>query len=299
MRPARPTAVHHTGDAAELVCSNSLKSTKPDSAAGLLKAELTTLESPLIAAAKRHAVAAGGALAVDRVLFSRDVTRQVEEHPLIAVERREATDIPSLAAGSDAIVLASGPLTSDALSSSLMALTGRDALAFYDAAAPVVMADSIDFGKVFRQSRYEDAGAGGDYLNAPFTREEYDAFIEQLLAAERVIAKDFETRELFQACQPIEEIARAGRDAPRFGTLKPVGLTDPRTGAPPLGGFAAARRGRPRRQLQPRRVPDQPHLPRAAPRVSHDPRPGRGGVRALRRHAPQHLHRRAAAARPS
>ena len=199
MRPARPTAVHHTGDAAELVCSNSLKSTKPDSAAGLLKAELTTLESPLIAAAKRHAVAAGGALAVDRVLFSRDVTRQVEEHPLIAVERREATDIPSLAAGSDAIVLASGPLTSDALSSSLMALTGRDALAFYDAAAPVVMADSIDFGKVFRQSRYED----------------------------------FETRELFQACQPIEEIARAGRDAPRFGTLKPVGLTDPRTGRRP------------------------------------------------------------------
>ena len=212
MRPARPTAVHHTGDAAELVCSNSLKSTKPDSAAGLLKAELTTLESPLIAAAKRHAVAAGGALAVDR---------------------GEATDIPSLAAGSDAIVLASGPLTSDALSSSLMALTGRDALAFYDAAAPVVMADSIDFGKVFRQSRYEDAGAGGDYLNAPFTREEYDAFIEQLLAAERVIAKDFETRELFQACQPIEEIARAGRDAPRFGTLKPVGLTDPRTGRRP------------------------------------------------------------------
>ena len=147
--------------------------------------------------------------------------------------RREATDIPSLAAGSDAIVLASGPLTSDALSSSLMALTGRDALAFYDAAAPVVMADSIDFGKVFRQSRYEDAGAGGDYLNAPFTREEYDAFIEQLLTAERVIAKDFETRELFQACQPIEEIARAGRDAPRFGTLKPVGLTDPRTGRRP------------------------------------------------------------------
>ena len=285
MRPAHPTAVHHTGDAAELVCSNSLKSTKPDSAAGLLKAELATLGSPLIAAAKRHAVAAGGALAVDRVLFSRDVTRQVEEHPLIAVERREATDIPSLAAGSDAIVLASGPLTSDALSSSLMALTGRDALAFYDAAAPVVMADSIDFGKVFRQSRYEDAGAGGDYLNAPFTREEYDAFIEQLLAAERVIAKDFETRELFQACQPIEEIARKGLRSAH--------------GAPPLGGFAAARRGRPRRQLQPRRVPDQPHLPRAAPRVSHDPRPGRGGVRALRRHAPQHLHRRAAAARPS
>lgn len=232
MRPDRQTAVHHTGDMAELVCSNSLKSTKPDSAAGLLKTELAALGSPLIEVARRHAVAAGGALAVDRVLFARDVTRQVEEHPLVTVERREATDVPSLVDGSDAVVLASGPLTSDALSSSLMALTGRDALAFYDAAAPVVMADSIDREKVFRQSRYEE-GAAGDYLNAPFTKEEYDAFVEQLLAAERVIAKDFETRELFQACQPIEEIARAGRDAPRFGALKPVGLTDPRTGHRP------------------------------------------------------------------
>ncbi len=233
MRPDHPTAVHHTGDAAELVCSNSLKSTKPDSAAGLLKEELAVLGSPLLETARRHAVAAGGALAVDRVRFAQDVTAQIQAHPLIALERREATDVASLAEGSDAIVLASGPLTSDALSSSLMALTGRDALAFYDAAAPVVMADSIDYEKVFRQSRYEGAESGGDYLNAPFTKEEYEAFIEALLEAERVIAKDFETRELFQACQPIEEIARAGRDAPRFGTLKPVGLTDPRTGRRP------------------------------------------------------------------
>lgn len=233
MRPVKQTAVHHSGALAELVCSNSLKSMKPDSAAGLLKEELTVLGSPLLAAAKRHTVPAGGALAVDRVGFAADVTRLVEEHPLIELVRDEARDVASLAQESDAVILASGPLTSDDLSSSLMGLTGHDALAFYDAAAPVVMADSIDMSRVFRQSRYEDAGEGGDYLNAPFTREEYDAFIDELLDAERVIKKDFESKDLFQACQPIEEIARAGRDAPRFGTLKPVGLTDPRTGRRP------------------------------------------------------------------
>ncbi len=233
MRPASPTAVHHTDALAELVCSNSLKSTKPDSAAGLLKEELSQLGSHLLDAARRHSVPAGGALAVDRAKFSREVTERIEANPLIEVVREEAADIAGLAEASDAVILASGPLSSDALSSSLMGLTGRSALAFYDAAAPVVMADSIDSEKVFRQSRYEDPGEAGDYLNAPFTKEEYDAFIEALLGAKRVIAKDFESRELFQACQPIEEIARAGRDAPRFGTLKPVGLTDPRTGRRP------------------------------------------------------------------
>ncbi|WP_336604123.1 methylenetetrahydrofolate--tRNA-(uracil(54)-C(5))-methyltransferase (FADH(2)-oxidizing) TrmFO [Adlercreutzia mucosicola] len=233
MRPMCPTPVHHTDGLAELVCSNSLKSTKPDSAAGLLKRELALLGSPLLEAAQRTAVAAGGALAVDRVLFSRMITAQVQDHPLIELCRQEATDVTALAAGADAIVLASGPLTSDALSASLRDLTGSDALAFYDAAAPVIMADSIDRERVFRQSRYEDADQGGDYLNAPFERDEYERFVDELLAAERVIAKDFESRDLFQACQPIEEIARAGRDAPRFGTLKPVGLTDPRTGRRP------------------------------------------------------------------
>ncbi|MCI9261278.1 methylenetetrahydrofolate--tRNA-(uracil(54)-C(5))-methyltransferase (FADH(2)-oxidizing) TrmFO [uncultured Adlercreutzia sp.] len=233
MRPVQPTAVHHSDQFAELVCSNSLKSMKPDSAAGLLKEELTVLESPVLAAAKRHAVAAGGALAVDREQFAADITERILAHPRIEVVRGEAVDLAALAQETDALVLASGPLTSDGLSSALMDLTGRDALAFYDAAAPVVMADSIDMDKVFRQSRYEDAEAGGDYLNAPFSREEYDAFIEELLGAERVIKKDFESKDLFQACQPIEEIARAGHDAPRFGTLKPVGLTDPRTGRRP------------------------------------------------------------------
>ena len=233
MRPKTPTLVHVTGCCAELVCSNSLKSEKPDSAAGMLKRELAELGSQLYAQAKLHAVPAGGALAVDRTAFAEAVTALVEAHPLIDLVHEEVVDLVQAAEGADALVVAAGPLASDALAASLSRLAGEEHLAFYDAAAPVVMAESIDFGKVFRQSRYEDAGAGGDYLTAPVTREEYDAFIEQLLAAERVIAKDFETRELFQACQPIEEIARAGRDAPRFGTLKPVGLTDPRTGRRP------------------------------------------------------------------
>ena len=231
MRPVVGTPVHKGSGFAELVCSNSLKSMKSDSAAGMLKAELAALGSYVYAAALRNQVAAGGALAVDREKFSADVTEKVENHPLITVERREALDIEAECVGVDAVVLASGPLTSDALSASLMALTGSEHMAFYDAAAPVVMADSLDREKLFSQSRYEDGE--GDYLNAPFTREEYEAFIDALLSADRVIKKDFEQKDLFQACQPIEEVARAGYDAPRFGTMKPVGLTDPRTGRRP------------------------------------------------------------------
>ena len=179
-------------------------------------------------------MAAGGALAVDREAFAREVTDRIAAHPNITLEHAEVCSIEQACKGSDAVVLASGPLTSDALAASLQQLTGVDHMAFYDAAAPIVMADSLDSGKLFRQSRYEDAsGDAGDYLNAPFTREEYERFIEELVAAERVIARDFETRDLFQACQPIEEIARKGADAPRFGTLKPVGLTDPATGRRP------------------------------------------------------------------
>lgn len=228
MRPDRQTAVHATGRCAELVCSNSLKSEKPDSAAGMLKAELHALGSRLFDIAQTHRVAAGGALAVDRDAFSRAVTEGIEAHPFIELVRAEVTEIPFEA---DATVLASGPLTSDALAASLGRLTGRRHLSFYDAAAPIVMADSLDHGRLFRQSRYEEGE--GDYLNAPFSREEYEAFAHELVNAKRVVAKDFETRELFQACQPIEEIARKGIDAPRFGTLKPVGLTDPATGRRP------------------------------------------------------------------
>ncbi len=250
MRPLRQTEVHHTDNLGELVCSNSLKSTKPDSAAGMLKTELKTLDSALMGFARENEVPAGGALAVDREGFSRAITDALENHPLVELVCAEVTgfddrgrllgytDASSASAQlleeepACAVVLASGPLTSDALACSLQELSGQSHLAFYDAAAPIVMADSLDSSVVFRQSRYE-AGAEGDYLNAPFDKEGYKRFIKELLGAERVIKKDFETNDLFQACQPIEEIARRGEDAPRFGCMKPVGLVDPRTGMKP------------------------------------------------------------------
>ena len=238
MRPEHQTAVHKSGDFAELVCSNSLKGMKPDTAAGMQKRELEALGSRLYAEALDARVPAGGALAVDRIVFARNVTELIQNDPNIVVKRQEVRAIEELACEASAIVLATGPLTSDALASSIARFVGGTSLAFYDAAAPIVMADSLDRNVLFRQSRYEDASneageAQGDYLNAPFTKDEYEHFIDELLAAERVIARDFESGDLFQACQPIEEIARSGRDAPRFGPLKPVGLTDPRTGRRP------------------------------------------------------------------
>lgn len=233
MRPETETDVHRGGDCAELVCSNSLKSTKPESAAGMLKAELAALGSQLIAAAGRSRVDAGGALAVDRDEFSADVTSMVKENSYIEYRVMCVSDpLDACLGAADATILATGPLTSDALAQWLVDKTGSDNLAFFDAAAPVVMADSLDMDVLFRQSRYEQ-DAPGDYLNAPFDKESYDAFIAQLVAADRVIKRDFETKDLFQACQPIEEIARKGADAPRFGTCKPVGLTDPATGLRP------------------------------------------------------------------
>lgn len=242
MRPAKGTPVHHGSGLAELVCSNSLKSTKPESAAGMLKVELAALGSFLLRAAQESSVPAGGALAVDRDAFSAKVESLIDGSGLIEVVRSEVVGISDhgelLCEGAvesrvpDAIVVASGPLTSDAFAKWLEGATGEAHLSFYDAAAPIVMADSLDMDVLFSQSRYEEEGAG-DYLNAPFSKDEYERFIEALVGAERVIAKDFETKELFQACQPIEEIARKGFDAPRFGPLKPVGLRDPRTGHRP------------------------------------------------------------------
>ena len=231
MRPEVGTAVHKTGNAAELVCSNSLKSTNPDSAAGMLKAELSALGSHLIDAAMRNRVAAGGALAVDRDAFSGEVTARLCAHPCIEISRRLARSLDEEAVGVDALIVATGPLTEGDLAQSLCEATGADNLAFFDAAAPVVMAESLDREKLFSQSRYEEGA--GDYLNAPFSKEEYEAFAQELVGAERVIKREFESKDLFQACQPIEEIARTGIDAPRFGALKPVGLTDPRTGRRP------------------------------------------------------------------
>lgn len=236
MRPAVPTPVHKTDRCAELVCSNSLKSMDPAKAAGMLKQELEVLGSELYQIAQSCSVPAGGALAVDRDIFSAKVTEKIAEQPCIKLIHEEATSIEEVALDSCALVIATGPLTSDKLAADLSQLIGCAELSFYDAAAPIIMADSLDETIVFRQSRYDKGDGfdlGGDYLNAPFTREEYDNFIHELLAAKKVVSKDFETRELFQACQPIEEIARSGHDAPRFGPLKPVGLTDPRTGKRP------------------------------------------------------------------
>lgn len=226
-RPVQMSPAHHTDLFAELVCSNSLKSTKPETAAGVLKWELDAMGCRLLAIARSCSVPAGGALAVDREAFSQAVTGAVISHPLIDVVREEVTEIPE-----GPVVIAAGPLCSDALFSAISLAVGEGSMSFFDAAAPIVSAESIDRDTAFSQSRYEEGGVG-DYLNCPMERDEYDAFMDALLAADRVIARDFEQADLFCACQPIEEVARTGHDSIRFGALKPVGLTDPRTGRRP------------------------------------------------------------------
>lgn len=225
-RPDGVAPAHHSDRLAELVCSNSLKSLREESAAGLLKYELTQMGSCLMDMARACAVPAGGALAVNREAFSTMVTAAIEADPLITLVREEVHAIPD-----GPCVIAAGPLCSPDLFSSLCGLLGEQHLSFYDAAAPIVDAQTIDRSIVFSQSRYEEGG--GDYLNCPMNREEYDRFYDELIAAKRVVSKEFEESDLFQACQPVEEVARKGRDTLRFGALKPVGLTDPRTGRRP------------------------------------------------------------------
>lgn len=227
MRPGVMTPAHHTGELAELVCSNSLKSEDPTTAAGLLKAELAALGSVVLRVALETKVAAGSALAVDRGEFSARLTQLISSHPLIEVAREQADALPE-----GHVIIATGPLTSGAFEPVVSSLVGADRLAFFDAAAPIVDAETIDRSVVFAASRY-GKGGGADYLNAPFTREEYDRFYDALVDARRTTEKDFEKRELFQACQPVEEVGRTGRDALRYGALKPVGLTDPRDGGRP------------------------------------------------------------------
>ena len=227
MRPETASPAHHTGSLAELVCSNSLKSMDPNTAAGMLKSELDELGSIVLAAARAHAVAAGGALAVDRDAFADALTRVVSALPAVDVIRERAGSIPD-----GDVIIATGPLTDPALEPALRALAGDGRLAFFDAAAPIVDAEGIDRTVCFAQSRY-DKGEGPDYLNCPMDESTYERFVDALLAADRVHAKDFESKDLFHACMPVEEIARRGRDALRYGPMKPVGLTDPATGTRP------------------------------------------------------------------
>ena len=229
MRPVRGTAAHHTDRLAELVCSNTFKSTETSNAHGLLKAEMRLLGSMILRAADEARVAAGSALAVDRDVFSARVHEWVTSHERIRVVREEVTGLPEVG------IVATGPLTSDAIAESIRARLGVDGLAFYDAIAPIVSRESIDDSVVFRASRYgketmEGAGEEGAYLNCPFSREEYEAFLDALGTADQFTAHEFDKVPYFEGCMPVEEMARRGRETLRFGPMKPVGLRDPRTG---------------------------------------------------------------------
>jgi methylenetetrahydrofolate--tRNA-(uracil-5-)-methyltransferase len=259
MRPVRPTAVHKTDGLAELVCSNSFRGDKLDNAVGLLKEEMRRLGSLVMRAADETRVPAGAALAVDRERFSSYITAAIASHPLISIRREEITRIPTSVDGP--VIVATGPLTSDALSADIASLVGADHLYFYDAISPIVLAESIDRSKVFRASRWgrslrkgdshtsseigrsgvqncDSHGSAscavddgeGDYLNCPFTREEYQRFYDALMTAEKAALHEFDQAKFFEGCLPIEVMASRGMDTLRFGPMKPVGLPDPRTG---------------------------------------------------------------------
>jgi methylenetetrahydrofolate--tRNA-(uracil-5-)-methyltransferase len=232
MRPVRGTAAHHTDRLAELVCSNTFKSTETGNAHGLLKAEMRLLGSLILRCADAARIPGGTALTVDRDVFSATVHEHVASHPRIRIERGEVTTLPAPG------IVATGPLTSDALAEAIRARLGVESLAFYDAIAPVVSAESIDTTIAFRASRWgretmAEAGDDGAYLNCPFTREEYEAFIDALTTADQFTAHAFDAVPYFEGCMPVEEMARRGRESLRFGPMKPIGLRDPRTGARP------------------------------------------------------------------
>ena len=229
MRPARPTPVHSGDRLAELVCSNSLRGDGPTNAVGVLKAEMEAIDSLIIRVARRSAVPAGGALAVDRDLFAEGVTEAISQHPRVSIERVEIESLPEGPG-----ILATGPLTSPALHRAIDHLLGDEALSFFDAVAPIVAAESLDMDRLFRASRY-GKGDGADYLNVPLDHDAYEAFIDALLAAAKVEFKDFERNDIsyFEGCLPIEVMAERGRETLRYGPMKPVGLVDPATGRRP------------------------------------------------------------------
>ena len=232
MRPVRGTAAHRTDRLGELVCSNTFKSTETSNAHGLLKAEMRTLGSLILQCADASRVPGGTALTVDREIFSQHVDDRISAHPRIAVVREEMHDLP------DVGVIATGPLTSDALAERIRARLGVESLAFYDAIAPVVSFESIDQSIAFRASRWgketmQDAGDEGAYLNCAFTREDYETFIDALTTADQFTAHEFDAVPYFEGCMPVEEMARRGRESLRFGPMKPIGLRDPRTNNKP------------------------------------------------------------------
>ncbi len=242
MRPKKMTPAHSSGNLAELVCSNSLGADDVTKAPGLLKHEMRALGSLMIACANAATVPAGSALAVDREVFAKIVTEKIEAHPLIEVVRDECTAIPA----DGIVIVASGPLTSEALAADIGRLSGSEHLYFWDAIAPIVTLESVDFGLAFRASRYDKHSPAqpgetqeqapedvGDYINCPMNKDEYYAFIDALLGAEMATLRDFENQQFFEGCLPIEVMARRGRDSLAFGPMRPVGIRDPRTGRRP------------------------------------------------------------------
>ncbi|MDL1873260.1 methylenetetrahydrofolate--tRNA-(uracil(54)-C(5))-methyltransferase (FADH(2)-oxidizing) TrmFO, partial [Deltaproteobacteria bacterium PRO3] len=229
MRPAKKSEAHKTGDFAELVCSNSLRGADLKNAVGLLKEEMRRLGSLVMRSADCNAVPGGGALVVDREGFSKFITEAIRGHPLIELVNEEVTELD--AAPGSPLLIATGPLTSPALAEQIARLTGSEYLYFYDSIAPIVEAESINLDIAFRASRYDKGEA--DYLNCPMNREEYEAFVAALVAAEKVPTKDFEQPKFFEGCLPVEVMAERGRDTLAFGPMKPVGLIDPRTGRRP------------------------------------------------------------------
>jgi len=227
MRPKKQTPAHRGGDFAELVCSNSLRAASSENAVGLLKEEMRRLNSLIMECADNTRVPAGGALAVDRRLFAACVTEKLSQHPLVEICRDEVTGIPE----DQLVILASGPLTSDALAESIRRFTGEEYLYFYDAVAPIITSESINLNKVFRSSRYGKGEA--DYINCPMDEKEYEVFWEALRKAEKVPRKEFEKELHFEGCMPVETLAARGRETLLYGPLKPVGLNDPRTGRRP------------------------------------------------------------------
>ena len=227
MRQVKQTPAHHTTNFAELVCSNSLRANQITNAVGLLKEEMRQCNSVIMAAADKHAVPAGGALAVDRVPFSKEVTDKVRNHPNITVFDEEVKEIPK----EGIVVIATGPLSSDAMAESIQAFNKDRGLYFYDAAAPIIDKDSIDMNKVYLKSRYDKGEAA--YLNCPMTKEEFETFYQELIHAEVAPTKAFEKEKFFEGCMPIEVMARRGEKTMLFGPLKPVGLEDPKTGKRP------------------------------------------------------------------
>ena len=226
MKPIKYSPAHKIEGFAELVCSNSLKAEHLTNASGLLKAEMKALDSLILAAAEKSRVPAGGALAVDRHLFSKEITDTLKNHPLVEFESKVVSEIPEGPA-----IIATGPLTDPSLTEAIQKLPGAKALHFFDAAAPIVTADSLDMSKVFRASRYDRGGS--DYLNCPMNEEEYNAFYDALMSAELAELHDFEKKLVFEGCLAVEILASRGRQTLAFGPLKPVGLIDPRTGKEP------------------------------------------------------------------